>query len=186
MGDNSSHPELATTKRHCPKCGRLTAVRDRDGTIFHHPTSLVPVGDHPAPYCEGGGLLWGDTTTRLQAPPVMPPHRKGSGCEVLHQMPTELAKSNPRLVRAHMWRGVGYPVQLPGGFFNETATPAGEQLTSYAWLAFVTGELYPFVGSVLAAYRVAKTLHLSRWPEGTPELPAGTLVRRRLEREAGA
>ena len=166
----------------CYGCHRIIRIRVADGMFYQHRDTARKVGNEPAPWCPYGGVLW-NLTMRvgpIEAPPSPVPEwvRKGLASE----MGTELPPVNPRLVRAHLWRGISYPVQLPGGFI--TATPAGEELTSYAWLAFVTKQLYPFVGSAVQAYRVAKMLHQSRWPEGTPELPVGTLVRRRLEREA--
>lgn len=182
MGHNGSHPELATTVYPCPVCFRETHVGNRDGMVFHHPERVVAVGEHPAPWCQGGGTDYFDHSRRLQPVPVSTPHREGSGCEVFHQMPTELAQVNPRLVRVHLWDNPQcHVVRLPVGFID--AAPDGEQLSSYAWLARVTQQLHGFVGSVTAAYSIAKMLHQARWPEGTPELPAGTLVRRRLERE---
>jgi hypothetical protein len=167
----------------CPGCQRVIRIRAADGMFYQHRNTALKQGDEPAPWCPYGGVLWNED---LRVGPIAAPPSPVPVDGLAAQMGTELAKVNPRLVRAHLWRGISYPVQLPGGFFSEAATPAGEQLTSYAWLAFVTRELYPFVGSVTQAYRVAKMLHQSRWPQGTPELPTGTLVRRRLEREAQA
>lgn len=167
----------------CPGCNHVTRIRPEDGMFYQHRNTALKVGNQQAPWCPYGGVLW---NLSMRVGPIAAPRTpvpdwvmQGLAAE----MGTELAKVNPRLVRAHLWRGISYPVQLPGGFIH--SAPAGEELTSYAWLAFVTRELYPFVGSLTQAYRVAKMLHQSRWPEGTPELPAGTLVRRRLEREAG-
>lgn len=165
----------------CYGCGHVTRIRAKDGMFYQHRDPSRKVGDEAAPWCPYGGVLW--NLTRRVGPIEMPytPVNVGG---LADEMGTELPKVNPRLVRAHLWRGIGYPVQLPGSFFSEEATPPGEGLQSYAWLAEVTRQLHPFVRSITAAYRVAKLLHQSRWPEGTPELPAGTLVRRRLEREA--
>lgn len=169
----------------CPGCDRVIRIRATDGMFYQHRNTARKEGAEPAPWCPYGGVLWNLTyrVGPIEAPPSPVPDEVMQG--LAGEMGTALAPVNPRLVRAHLWRGIGYRIELPGAFFSEDATPAGEQLSSYAWLAFVTGELYPFVNSVTQAYRVAKMLHQSRWPEGTPELPAGTLVRRRLEREAG-
>lgn len=165
----------------CLGCGHIVRVRAEDGMLYQHRDVSRKEGNQQAPWCPYGGVMW---NLSMRVGPIAAPHDNPVPIVGLAaEMGTELAKVNPRLVRAHLWRGISYPVQLPGGFLVET--PAGEELTSYAWLAFVTCELYPFVGSVTQAYRMAKMLHQSRWPEGTPELPAGTLVRRRLEREAG-
>lgn len=167
----------------CPGCHRTIRVRARDGMFYWHRDTARKVGDQEAPWCWEGGMRW-DGLARLG--PIEPPDTPVQLQGLAAEMGTTLPEVNPRLVRAHLWMGISHPVQLPGSFFPEGATPPGEGLTSYAWLAFVTKQLYPFVGSVTVAYRVAKLLHQSRWPSGTPELPAGTLVRRRLEREAEA
>lgn len=164
----------------CPGCNHVTRIRAKDGMFYQHRDTSKKVGDEPAPWCPYGGVLWNLT---YRVGPIEMPSTPVAVGGLADEMGTELAKVNPRLVRVHLWRGIGYKIELPGAFFLEEATPAGEGLQSYAWLAEVTNQLYPFVGSVLQAYRVAKMLHQARWPEGTPELPAGTLVRRRLERE---
>lgn len=166
----------------CPGCHRVVRVRARDGMLYWHRDAARKVGDQEAPWCWEGGMRW-DGTARLG--PIEPPYTPVPIEGVLAEFAgRDLPQINSRRVREHLWRGIGYRVELPGAFFPEEATPPGEELQSYAWLAFVTNQLYPFVGSVTAAYRVAKMLHQSRWPAGTPELPNGTLVRRRLEREA--
>lgn len=164
----------------CPSCGRVTRVRASDGMLYWHRDTSLKVGDQQAPWCGGGGMRW-DGLVRLgpTEPPYTPVPLQGLAAE----MGTTLPKVNPRRVREHLWRGASYSVQLPYGFFPGRVLPRGEGLSSYAWLAFVTNQLYPFVASVTAAYRVAKMLHQARWPAGTEELPNGTLVRRRLERE---
>lgn len=169
----------------CAACNHVVPVRSADGMLIQHRDTARKVGNQEAPWCWDGGMRW-DGLARLgpiERPRTPVPNwvMQGAAGEFAGK---DLPAVNPRLVRAHLWRGVSYPVQLPGGFFPDEATPPGEGLQSYAWLAFVTTQLYPFVGSVTAAYRIAKMLHLSRWPDGTPEMPAGTLVRRRLEREA--
>lgn len=170
----------------CPGCNRVIRIRAADGMYYQHRDTARKIGDEQAPWCPYGGILW-DLTYRVG--PIDPetdrqPLPSWGMQGLAAEMGTTIAGVNPRLVRAHLWRGIGHRIELPGSFFSEEATPAGEELQSYAWLAFVIRQLHPFVGSLTAAYRVAKLLHQARWPEGTPELPAGTLVRRRLEREA--
>lgn len=172
----------------CPGCNRIIRTRSSDGMLYWHRDTARKVGDQEAPWCPYGGVLW-DLSARV-GPNDPEASREPLPAWVMAgqagRMGTEMAGVNPRRVREHLWRGTEYPVRLPGSFFSEEATPPGEGLQSYAWLGYVTDQLYPFVRSVTQAYRIAKMLHQSRWPEGTPELPAGTLVRRRLEREAGA
>jgi hypothetical protein len=170
----------------CPDCQHVVRVRTADGMLYWHRDTARKDGDQEAPWCWGGGMRW-DGLARLgpiEAPQTpIPEWARGGVVREFRGKP--LPRVNPRLTKVHMWTGpTCHTVQLPVGFID--AAPDGEQLGSYAWLAKVTQQLRGFVGSVTAAYRIAKTLHQARWPEGTLELPAGTLVRRRLEREKEA
>jgi hypothetical protein len=166
----------------CPRCNRVIRVRGSDGMHYWHRDTALKVDDQEAPWCQEGGMCW-DGMARLG--PIEPPYTPVPIEGILAEFHSkDLPVVNPRLVRAHLWCGIGQRVELPRGFFSEEATPPGERLSSYAWLAFVTKQLYSFVNSVTQAYRVAKMLHQARWPAGTAEFPNGTLVRRRIEREA--
>lgn len=179
MGHNNSHPELATTVRACPDCDRDVKVATRNGMVFHHLRGKWLVGEHPPGWCPGGGIDWHDPGVRLQDVPAMAPHRGGSGCEALHSLGTELAPGNPRLAQLYLWDNPQCLVIRPPVSLNEWNG-------TYSWLAKVTSEVWPVVRSRTTAYRVAKMMHVARWPAGTPELPDGVLIRRRLEREAKA